>query len=600
MATIFLRFFLAFNLLFCTTTLFCPTPQEIEQALEELSIPEISGTDEHLQVQGAYRSLKQSYQTNIADIVDHIHEVSDAEHLTLLEGVLFNFAQEIEDTRTYLANVYDQFAPSEKDSKNLLILLEDVLDLQQRINKLIDSTKERFTATNVKIAETLAEDEPAPQQTILDDCPKPEPKPSPRTSKKLYHSHAPSHVHQKPLFYTENDNYSDYDSCCDAEEDDVLDDPVVQGVRAQQAITAARPLAQTHEFEVIGKACAYQGMTLDCGYHATCNAHVIAKVIEGMHILQTPVTWQNIPLPTRQDILKRKGTFLSQELEPIAPGSAIPGDTLVRFATFNENLIANPQPQPAPVDEQSADQPALLIDFSVLPPAPLAPPQVFQSTQQQAFYFDSLEYMQNKEREIISDLASLAAFFNASEANKQQVWTFLQGFVIDENDGNIQTLFPDQEITMPNTPFSTETFKNTYLCWRALTTTGTYGPYSNMLTAFNQGKTLVIPWLTHSGTAMGCGHWTCKVFVPEKKNGSASFNFVKIINIDSCDPMGSRHIIDENVKRFVFDLLHVKMPSPAELNTIAAMFNPRNVFAERYAREAALAQDAIPQAIVVQ
>lgn len=548
--------------------LFCPSKEAIQQAIRELSQPEVQGTSEPAEACSVYLAYQQKYDDLISDIECHVASNSDAAQLTEYANIVGEFSQQIAvavDTITQLCN---RMAASEKDFNNISLLLESLLDVEHRLSCLRKNLIEQFTATNIAIATAMAADEAAPQQVIADDC---------AEQHRQRITSRPS-----PTAY-ENDSdveTADYDDTVDVESyvsegDDFEEGPqahsalesIQLGALAQQAITQRRPMAENYEFEVQGKTCAPQGMTLNCGYHATCNALVTAKTIDGINTLNStvqsgslpqmgapaPVVFANIQLPTTQEIIQRKLSFLQTTDEVINPASAITGFTLAAFAEFNENLTGGP-----------------------------GTPKIYQSTIQNGVYYDTIEYMQNKEREIITDILELVAFFNSSDENKQRIWNFLEGFVVDNGPEGIQTLFPDQQLSIPGTPFSTENLKNTYLFWRATTTQGSYGSYTNALSAFKQEKTLVIPWLSHSGTHAGCGHWTCKVFIPEKLNGSVVPNFVRIINIDSCDSTGVHAHIDDNVRRFVFDLLHLQIPTTRDLDLIAQMFNPRSIFAERY------------------
>ena len=583
----------------CSSLLFCPSPAEVEQALTELTIPELLGTSEQQTACDVYLTHHTKYADLISDIERHIASNTDAAQLTEYASMLGGFLKEVNAAIHTITQLCERVAASEKDSYNMRVLIEDLMDIQHRLSCMTTEIKTQYTATNIAIATAIAQNEPAPQEIILDDCveqqrqrpchkPTAVPFEAPEDTPQNLDNQADdsSSLNSQDSYGFNSD---DFESDFSDEEDSTspaLHHAVLLGAEAQQAITLNRPMAEAYEFAVVGKACAHQGMTLNCGYHAVCNAQVVAKGIQGIDIINTaiqnglvspqmtgpePIKFETIPLPATLEILQRKNTFLRTTGEVINPASAITGFTLAAFAEFNQSLISTP-----------------------------TTPPLYQSTTQPTVYFDALEYMQNKEREIIVDILELVAFFNASDANKQLLWNFLQGFVVDLGVEGIQTVFPDQQLPIPGTPFSTEILKNAYLFWRAVTTQGTYGSYTNAITAFKAGKTLVIPWLSHSGAHAGCGHWTCKVFVPEMQNGAIIPNFARIINIDSCDASGVHAHIDDNVKRFVFDLLHLELPSATDLDTIAQIFNPRSIFAERYLLEesAAMSMVAAPQAVL--
>jgi|GEM_PF-6556422 len=582
MKKIFLHTALHAGLLFCSSLLFCPSPTEISTALQELAAPEMQGTSEPELARALYLELDHKYSDLISDIERHVSTDTDAEHLTEYADILLTFSNEIESGLANLTLLCERVASSEKDSSSITVLINSLLDTKNRLSLMRTNITERFTASNIAIAQTLAQDESKPQQEILDECPEPRPRATGKQRMPIYRPSefdeeapvkdvADSDATQSPSGTDDDFDISSF--MLDEEQAEEENCAVTAGALAQQLITAARPMAESSKFEVIGKACSPQGPTLNCGYHATCNGHVVAKVIQGISILNSaieqgalaqltpaaPVAFENIPLPSRSEIVARKTNFLLATHEVINPTSAIDGFTLAHFAEFNEALTRTPQT-----------------------------PIMYGSTTQPAVYFEALEYMQNKEREIITDLHELVAFFNESDANKRTLWSFLKnGFVIDEGAAGIQTLFPDQAIPIPGTSFSTDTLRNSYSFWREMEIRGGYEVFTNALTAFKGGKTLVTPWLDHSGAHAGCGHWTCKVFIPEKRNGSVQPNFVKIINIDSCDSTGNHAHIDDNVKRFVFDLLHLELPAQTDLNAIAQLFNPRNIFADSHLQEEA-------------
>ena len=77
--------------------------------------------------------------------------------------------------------------------------------------------------------------------------------------------------------------------------------------------------------------------------------------------------------------------------------------------------------------------------------------------------------------------------------------------------------------------------------------------------AYQQGKTLVLGWLSYSGTSSNSmGHWTTVIIVPHTKNDDEK---PQVYHLDS---LGSGNNLPTNCARFLYDCINYQFPTQQE------------------------------------
>lgn len=281
-----------------------------------------------------------------------------------------------------------------------------------------------------------------------------------------------------------------------------------------RALTSQYPKAMEHEDFKLYTIKASPQNGLNCGYHAHSNGHAMAlKIVNSL---------QNRTISLNQLLKTRLPSTRDIELEievfrgPTSGQIALSEDELLAFAHFD-------------------------LDVYRLEDAHGNTIQVFENPDNPGFYWGRLDYLQ-------------AARTRDTVTHAIEFLSLLKGRTGDIN------LFK----RIRENSNATATFSHPKITLDEFINLGTYddlifnkNTYLDAIKAFRQGKIVMLSWLDHSGTFQGVGHWTCKVFIPQKTNRSYTRpNFVNVINIDS---LNSR-TISSDTKRFIWDLLHLDLP----------------------------------------
>ena len=548
--------FLFFLLTLATPSIVLSSP--VDDALETLR----TANDAHPQRQAyvAFTDHQRNVSNIVYDIKGLISKIEAPEQLNEVAHLFSKFEDEVASVVTSL-HILLTGEEAEAGKKAINILLDAILNEQAELATSLSNLKKQISSADETYAKKLSQEPESTEEQSSGKTDRPR-KPGPQQTEEdisndeaLAQALAESEAVQPPHEELASDDLINHEEALPQESTsprpfarpEILDQ-VAQGAAMQRLINHARPRAGVADYTVIGKACAPQ-VGLDCGYHASCNAEIIAKIAVGMHALGiAEINWEAIPLLSSEQIRERKQTFLAIFHEHVSRFSAIPGNILDSF--MRSNLQTN---------------------------YPADAPQIYQTTHQPTFFFDALEYMQNKEREMLTSVLDIVAYVSASEENRLKIRNTLRTYT-NAFTGNIR--FPDEPIAIPETPFTTGTLQNAH-GYLVAQRSATHGTYLQALQSFKAGKTLITPWLSHSGNHKGCGHWTCKIFVPKRLGGSATINHVNIINIDSCDSTGMHHIVDDNTERFVFDLLFLNLPNDAQLEILASIFNIADIFRDQ-------------------
>lgn len=547
------------SFLFLLLTLVTPIsvlPSPVDDALETLRTSNAAHPQRQAYV--AFTDHHRNISNIVYDIKELIPKIEDVEQLNAISHLFSKFEDEVASVVTAL-NMLLAAEEADAGKKAINILLDAILNEQTLLAASLSKLKKQISSADEAYAKKLSQESESTGEQSTEDSGKTE-RPRKQTSpprdeedtssdEALAHALAQDEVtqHERPSTeefvagQLETHEPSTSGSLIPAEALDLI----AHGAAMQRLINNARPRAAITDYTLIGKACAPQ-VKLDCGYYASCNAEIIAKFAQGMHALGVAeINWAAIPLLSSEQIRERKQRFLADFHEHVPRFSAIPGNILDSFIRFN-----------------------LQTHY------PADAPEIYQTNNQPTFFFDVLEYMQNKEREILASVLDLVVYVGASEENRLKIRNALRTYT---NAITREIRFPDEPVLIPGTPFTTGTLQNArgYLIAQR---NGTHSIFINALASFQARKTLIMPWLSHSGNHKGCGHWTCKIFIPTRLGASAAVNHVTIINIDSCDSTGMHHIVDDNVERFVFDLLHLNLPNAAQLETLENIFNIANIF----------------------
>lgn len=309
--------------------------------------------------------------------------------------------------------------------------------------------------------------------------------------------------------------------------------------RARANIDQHPMASEGQDFDVIHKAVDAQN-GIDCGFHTACNGYEAVKAIAHLHgTTHAQQTLQSLRVQSRAEIQSKKRSFDG-------------GRDLHRCLETQEltNFIAFCL-RSSPIKNTSGH----II-------------QPLQNPHNSNFYWTILEYIQaTQDRNIlINALKFLEIVHNKpDDINLAKQALYQTGTLVWPEFEEVS--FSDPRITMAQ-------FQNLAMCKQLIKQImrGEQSQYLESIRAFRQGKPVITAFLDHSGT--GDGHWSCKVFIPKKRNPqSIRPDYATIINMDS----GIGGHISSDTKRFVFDLLHLDLPNASHLEAINSILPPNRI-----------------------
>ena len=284
-----------------------------------------------------------------------------------------------------------------------------------------------------------------------------------------------------------------------------------RAMRARQTIDKRPQAKRLEDYTEIHVPVAGQH-GVNCAYHGFLNSKTCAHALTSA--ARNPLAAiQRTPFEAREIIEHQKLLWNRGRCD----GRALDGYELMDFARFN------------------------------LQSSPLA--LTFQNQNQAQFFWFILEYMQStRERNI---LTKAIKFLNTLRTRPQDITTAHQ--TLYDQTGSLR--WPDRL-----SPLQAK-FRNLAEYRRILN--GETSTYLQAIQQFRAGKPIITTFLDHSGR--GVGHWTCKCFVPTKRNPEyLSPDFVQIIDMNS----SGQSPITADAKRFAWDLLFLELPDRAHLDII--------------------------------
>lgn len=310
----------------------------------------------------------------------------------------------------------------------------------------------------------------------------------------------------------------------------------------RRAAVNARIMANPRSFVVTPLPCASQS-GVDCGYHGSANGTTLAQ-----HTQQRG-TFKGVAFEPQGMISRMKEDFLrsGRLVDAETRSSALAYGNVEAFTRF---LLTKTEQR-----------------------------TIYQNTQNPLLYFTPLDYLQNTmECEKINTAQTLVRFIEASDKNFQLIRKTVERryrnytgdlvFPNSEGDDRLIDISAGEGITMAMLKDTLSLLTETKRSLKHALS-GRYDlihpkPLIDAIQAFRAGKKLIITWLIHSGG--GIGHWICLGFEQGRDDR------INVYKINSSDSRGSFPELDEDAKRFIYDLKTFEIPKFEENASLRDLF----------------------------